>query len=63
MRPRRTEVVIIHVLMVHIDSPVLPNTIDLKDGIRTSGSVAIDTLELKFKNITGVKIRTPTVKW
>ena len=52
---RRTEVVIIHVLMVHVDSPVLPNTIDLKDGFLTSGFVPIDTLESKFKNITGVK--------
>ena len=47
---RRTEVVIILVLVVHIGSPVLPNALDLEDRFLVSGSVVIDTLEPRFMN-------------
>ena len=45
-------------LMVHVDSPILPFTMDLEDSVRNRGVfgvVVIDTLEFKFKNVAGVK--------
>ena len=47
---RRTEVVIILVLVVYMGSPVLPHTFDFEDGFFLSGSIVIDTLRSKFMN-------------
>lgn len=52
---RRTEVVIILVLVVYVGSPVLPNTFDLEDGFLASGSIVIDTLERKSVSDSGIK--------
>ena len=55
---QRTEEIKISVLMVHVDSPILPFTMDLEDSVRNRGVfgvVVIDTLEFKFKNVAGVK--------
>ena len=60
---RRTEVVVIPVLVGYIRSPVLPHAIDLEDGILFIDLIVIDTLRPKFTNGGGVKIEMPTVKW
>jgi len=52
---RRTEIVIIPVLVVHIVGPVLPNTFDLEDGFLVGGRIEIDTLESKIMNDAGAK--------
>jgi hypothetical protein len=52
---RRTEVVVIPVLMGYIRSPVLPHTFDLEDGLPVTDLIVIDTLRSKFTNGGGVE--------
>ena len=52
---RRTEVVIIHILVVYTASPILPHTFDLEDGFLAGGIVVIDALGSKFMNGASVK--------
>ena len=48
MRGRRTEVIIVHMLVVYAGCPILPHAFDLEDGFLAGGSIVIDTLEAKF---------------
>jgi len=50
-------------LVVYTACPILPNTFDLEDGFLVGGSIVVDTLETKFMNGAGEKVKVPTVKW
>jgi len=48
VRGQRTEVIIIHMLVVYVGCPILSYTFDLEDGFLAGGSIVIDTLEANF---------------
>ena len=52
---RRTEVVIVHMLVVYTASPILPHAFDFEDSFLTGGVVVINALGCKFMNGANVR--------